>query len=173
MAEELSERLHSLEVSAGKYAKKRKGAVREVTELRSKYLEYCNSEAGMEEAAVEAAAAQRQWQQQWAEVAVALKAESEEEGSDSEDIWDPPAGASKPLPWDSSTPPGESEGEGEAGGEGEGESEGEGEAGGGEGEGEAGSEGEGEGEGEGEEELGEGEGEDDPSDKWSSDSSED
>ena len=74
----LSERLCALEVSEGKYAKKRKGALRDVTELRKEYLEYCAT-VGSEEAAAAAAAAEEEGE--------------EDQDSDDSSDWDPAVGA--------------------------------------------------------------------------------
>ena len=74
----LSERLCALEVSEGKYAKKRKGALRDVTELRKEYLEYCAT-VGSEEAAAAAAAAEEEG--------------AEDQDSDDSSDWDPAVGA--------------------------------------------------------------------------------
>ena len=64
----LSERLRALEVSAGKYAKKRKAAVRDVTELRKEYLKYCATVASEEAATAagqEEGQEEGQLQQRW------------------------------------------------------------------------------------------------------------
>ena len=88
----LSERLCALEVSAGKYAKKRKGALRDVTELRKEYLEYCAT-VGSEEAA----AAEEEGEEEDSDSDRSSEEEGEEDqDSDNSSDWEEAVGATGP-----------------------------------------------------------------------------
>ena len=89
----LSERLCALEVSAGKYAKKRKGALRDMTELRKEYLEYCATVGSEEAAAAAAAAAEEEGEEDQDSDHSSEEDSEEDKDRDNSSDWDEPVGA--------------------------------------------------------------------------------